>query len=104
MPAKSCRVSFTDLVGIRHSVEVEADSRYEAAVLGLKALKRGSWVAEIGAGTRITIQVIEPPVEHFLMYAQLQRWLNGAVTNTAEAARKRKSREMLASCIDCGTS
>jgi hypothetical protein len=97
MPGKSCRVSFTDLDGIRHSVEVEADSLYEAAVLGLKALKKGSWVAEIGAGTRITIQVVEPPVEHFLMYAQLQRWLNGAVTNPAEAVRKKRLREMLAS-------
>ena len=47
---KACRVSVKDLDGVRHRVEVQADSLYEAAVLGLKALNKGSCVAEIGAG------------------------------------------------------
>lgn len=50
MHGKSCRVSLTDLDGVKHQVEVEAESLYEAAALGLKALKNGSWVADIGAG------------------------------------------------------
>ena len=32
----------------------------------------GSWTADVGAGTRITIQVVEPPVEHCLMFAQFR--------------------------------
>ena len=90
-------MSFKDLDGVRHQVEVEADSLYEAAVLGLKALKKGSWVAEIGAGTRITIEVHEPPVEHFMMYAQLMRWLDGGATNPADMVKKKKLKELLAS-------
>jgi hypothetical protein len=69
MPAKTCRVSFKDIDGIRHQAEVQADSLYEAAALGLKALKRSDWIDVIGPGTRIDIQVIQPPVEHFMMYA-----------------------------------
>jgi hypothetical protein len=33
----ACTVSFVDLDGIRHSVEVEAEGLYEASVLGLCA-------------------------------------------------------------------
>ncbi len=64
MPGKHCRVSFKDLDGIRHAVEVEADSLYEAPVPRLKPLKRSDWVEIIGAGTRIDIGVLAPPVQH----------------------------------------
>ena len=69
---------------------------YEAAVLGLKALKRSTWIDVIGPGTRISIQVHEPPVEHFLMYAQLLRWLDGLTTNPADVLKKKRLKEMLA--------
>ena len=36
----ACIVSFVDLDGIRHSVEVEAEGLYEASVLGLCALRK----------------------------------------------------------------
>src|SRR5215217_7937726 len=97
MPPKTCRVSFKDLDGIRHAAVVNADSLYEAAVLGLKALKRSDWIDVIGPGTRIDIEVLEPPVQHFMMYAQLTRWLDGAVRNPAEAVKKKRLKEMLAS-------
>ena len=83
MPGKTCRVSFKDIDGIRHAAEVQANSLYEAAVLGLKALKRSDWTDFIGPGTRIDVEVIEPPVQHFLMYAQLQRSLEGGVKSPA---------------------
>lgn len=94
---KTCRVSFKDLDGIVHAVEVEAETMYEAAVLGLKALKRSDWIEVIGPGTRIVIQVQEPPVEHFMMYAQLTRWLEGGATNPAELVKKKRLKELLAS-------
>jgi|SRR5579863_2180425 hypothetical protein len=97
MPGRTCRVSLKDTDGIGHAVEVEADSMYEAAVLALKALKRDTWIHVIGPGTRITVQIHEPPVEHFMMYAQLTRWLDGGARSPSEAIRKKKLKEMLAS-------
>jgi hypothetical protein len=97
MAAKTCRVSFKDLEGVRHAVEVQAETMYEAAVLGLRALKRSDWIDTIGAGTRIDIEVMQPPVAHFVMYAQLQRWLDGGGTNPAEIVKKKKLKELLAS-------
>jgi hypothetical protein len=35
-----CIVSFSDLDGVRHSLEVEAEGLYEASVLGLCAFRR----------------------------------------------------------------
>jgi hypothetical protein len=69
----------------------------EAAVLGLKALKKSEWIETVGAGTRIDIEVLQPPVAHFMMYAQLMRWLDGGGVNPAEILRKKKLRELLAS-------
>jgi hypothetical protein len=97
MPSKTCRVTFKDTQGIGHAVEVQADSMYEAAVLALKTLKRDDWVDVIGPGTRITVQIHEPPVEHFMMYAQLTRWLDGGAKSPNEAVTKKRLKEMLTS-------
>ena len=97
MPGKSCRVSFADLDGIRHSVEVQADSLYEAAVLGLKALKKSDWIESVAPATRLEIQVLEPAAVHILMVAQLTRWLDGGARTPAEALRKKQLKALLAS-------
>jgi hypothetical protein len=89
-------VSFRDAEGIDHAVEVHADSMYEAAALGLRALKRSDWVDVIGPATRITIQVHQPPVEHFLIYAQLMRWLDGSGTTPAEVLKRKRLKDLLA--------
>jgi len=60
MAAKTCRVSFKDIDGIRHQAEVQADTLYEAAALGLKALKKSDWIDVIGPGTRIDIRCSSP--------------------------------------------
>jgi hypothetical protein len=97
MADNRCRVSFKDAGGIIHAVEVRAESMYEAAVLGLKALKRSNWIHVIGPGTRISVPVREPPVEHVLMFVQLQRWLDGGAKSPSEAVQKKKLKELLAS-------
>jgi hypothetical protein len=97
MPAKTCRVSFKHVDRIRHQAVVQADSLYGAAALGLKALRKSDWIDVIGPATRIDIQVLQPPVEHFMMYVQFLRWLDGGAKNPAEAVRKKKLKELLAS-------
>lgn len=97
MSGKACRVSFTDLAGVRHVVELRADSLYEAAVLGLKALRKLDWVDVVGPGTKLEIQVIEPPAVHILMVAQLTRWLAGGSRNPADAVQKKRLKALLGS-------
>jgi hypothetical protein len=40
---RTCTVSYKDVEGVTHTVEVSASSLYEAAVLGLKAFEETGW-------------------------------------------------------------
>jgi hypothetical protein len=46
---RTCRVSFQDAAGIAHSVEVTAQSLFEAAALAIKAFRAADWM-ESGPG------------------------------------------------------
>jgi hypothetical protein len=54
---RTCTVSFVGPSGIRHSVEVTAESVYEAAALGVSTLKISGWADAIAPGTELEIQV-----------------------------------------------
>ena len=95
MPPKTCTVTLTDVRGCRHSVEVLAESLFEAAALGLKLLRDDGWVDHPGPATRLEIQVKTPAVRHELTVQQIQRWLEGASISPNEMVRKAKLKAML---------
>jgi hypothetical protein len=47
MPVRSCRVTIQDMDGVKHTVEVTAESIYEAVALGLAAVRGNDWVMGI---------------------------------------------------------
>ena len=60
MSARICRISCEDLNGVHHTVEVAAESLYEAVARGLSALRANPWVGEIGEGLiSITVEAQE---------------------------------------------
>ena len=95
MSAKTCAVSFSGPSGIRHSVEVEAESLYEAAVLGVRRLNQNIWSENVGPATVLDIEVREPGSKHSISLQQVERWLAGATTNPNEASKKAKLKMML---------
>lgn len=95
MARRICTVSFKDVRGIRHSVEVEADSLYEAAVAGVCRLNDDSWVEKIGPATVLDIEVRSPASTHTISLQQVERWLAAATTNPNEATRKARLKTML---------
>jgi hypothetical protein len=95
MPIRACTVSFKSPMGISHSVEVEAETLYEAAGLGLARLKKDGWVEGLGPATRLEIQVREPATIHSLTVQQLQRWVDGVTTSPAEVLRRARVKQML---------
>ena len=95
MATRSCAVSFVDVRGIRHTAEVEAESLYEAAVLGIRRLSTDPWIEKIGAATVLDIEVREPATRHALSLQQIERWLAGATTNPSEATKKAKLKMIL---------
>jgi hypothetical protein len=76
---------------------VTADTLYEAAVLGLKALKKSPWIEAVAPAARLEIQVMEPAAVHVLLVAQLMRWLEGGATNPADLVKKKRPKGLLAS-------
>lgn len=97
MPPKTCRVSFTDPNGVDHSVEVLADSLYEAAGLGLALLKKDGWVKqEPSPLTRLLVEVREPATQHSLTVQQLRRWADSSATSPVDRLKKSRLKEMLA--------
>jgi len=69
---RSCRVSYQDQEGIRHSVEVTAETLYEAAVLGMKALQVGRNAPTL----TIVVTVKAPETTHTIRTPALSEWLS----------------------------
>ena len=95
MALKQCTVSFTDVRGIRHTADVEAESLYEAAVQGIRRLNQDPWIERIGPGTKLEVDVREPSARHILSVEQVERWLAGATVNPTEATKKKKLKLLL---------
>jgi hypothetical protein len=93
--AKTCAVSFSAASGVRHSVEVTADTLYEAAIVGFSLLKQDGWVDPIAPGIRLEIQVRHPATTHSVSLAQLRRWVEGIAVSPDETLKKRKLKALL---------
>ena len=90
MALRTCTVSFTGPSGVRHSVEVAAESIYEAAALGVSALKNSGWADAIAPGTEFEVQVREPATCHRITVQQIQRWCDGIAVSPDEALKRRR--------------
>jgi hypothetical protein len=95
MATKTCTVSFTGPTGVCHSVDVSADSLYEAAIVGFSLLKQDGWVDPVAPGIRLEIQVRHPATTHSVSLAQLRRWVEGIAVSPDETLRKRRLKTLL---------
>ena len=95
MALRTCTVSFTGPCGIRHSVDVSAESVYEAAALGVSALKASGWSDAVALGTELDIEVREPPTRHRLTVQQIHRWCDGIAVSPDETLKKRRLKQLL---------
>jgi hypothetical protein len=73
--ARTCTVSFKGVSGIRHSVDVEAETLYEAAVLAVQRFRQDIWGEAVAPGTALEVEVREPGTKHSLTLQQVERWL-----------------------------
>lgn len=90
---KTCTVSFEDSDGVRHAVEVGAETLYEAAVLALKSFREHDCAQ--GPAGHLAIEVKSPSVTHTVVAHAVRDWLNGAAKSPKEAIEKRRLRQLL---------
>jgi len=95
MAVRSCSVSFKDVRGIRHEVEIQAESLYEAAVLAVTIFRKDDWLEKIGPATVLNIEVREPGTKHSIRLQQVERWLDGATRSPNEAVKKARLKMMM---------
>ena len=97
MPARHCRVSFTDSCGITHAVDVTADSLYEAVALALRDLRSSGLVPVLpGPGTQIHVRVkAGAEAEHSIRFSQFESWLSGTARSPKERTTKDRLRTMM---------
>ena len=90
---KTCTVSFRDSSGVRHAVDVGAETLYEAAVLALKAFREHDCAP--GPAAHLSVEVKSPSVMHTLVAHAVEDWLNGGAKSPKEAIEKRRLKELL---------
>ena len=74
MPVRSCRVTIKDMDGVKHTVEVTAETLYEAVALGLAAVRGNDWVMGIAQGMNVVeVSVVDVPIKHCRETPGLQR-------------------------------
>ena len=95
MPIRVCAVSFADVRGIRHTVEVHAESLFEAAILGVRTFRSDPWIEHVGPATVLDIEVREPAARHAITMMQVERWLEGASTSPNEGVKKARLKDIL---------
>ena len=88
----SCIVSFLDTSGIRHTVEVEADSLFEAAAMAVHIFKLHD--CEPVGMNELQVE-IRSSVTHTLTVRKLHDWLNGGAKTPKEAVMKERLRALL---------
>ena len=88
----SCVVSYLDTEGLRHSVEVEADSLYEAGVLAIRTFRQHD--CEPGQASKLEVEV-RSSVVHTVTPRRIFEWLNGGAKSPKEAVIKERLRALL---------
>ncbi|HYL17395.1 MAG TPA: hypothetical protein VEV20_01845 [Burkholderiales bacterium] len=96
MAARACLVSFRGPTGVVHGVEVEAESLYEAAALGIARLRADGWCDQLAPGTPIEVRVTAPATTHTITLAQLRRWTEGVAASPDETLRKSRMKALIA--------
>ncbi len=89
-------MAFTGPEGIRHSVQVSAESVYEAAAAAVRLFREHGFLpVEPGPATVLEVTALEPEVTHAVRIDGLFRWLASSGKTPREQALKSRLRGMV---------
>ena len=98
MSISRCIVRLKDCHDAEHSVEVYAESLYEAVLRGLSRLEAVGWESN-GNETinRVEVEIHQEPPRHIVDVPKLLKWIQEKSTYPAQETRKAKLRKLLGS-------
>jgi hypothetical protein len=86
-----CRVSYTDMEGLAHAIDVEAESLYEAVALAVAEFRKDDVNPSTpGAMTEFTVMVYRTPTEHRIRLNQVTKWAEHTVKDGPAGIMKRQ--------------
>ena len=88
----NCVVSFVDLDGFRHTVEVEAESLFEAGALAISAFRRHE--CEPGPISRLDIEITST-VKHTVTPQRIRDWISSAAKSPKDLVLKERLRKLV---------
>jgi hypothetical protein len=90
---RSYRVPYQDSDGIRRSVEVTAETLYEAALLGMTALRAAGRIDAPNLTIEVTVKALE--MTHSISSGVLSAWLSRSGKSPREQALKSRLLELI---------
>jgi hypothetical protein len=96
MPVRSCHVTIKDMEGVTHTVEVTAETLYEAVALGLAAILGNEWVMGIAQGLNaVQVCVKDVPVVHSVQLKDFTAWLERSAGSPRELSKRKRIKQIL---------
>jgi hypothetical protein len=81
---------------VEHSIEVTAETLYEAIATAVAALQEDNWAGEISQGlTTVSVLVQQPPVKHEVRMKDFLAWLGRQGGSPAEVMLKQRLEKIL---------
>ena len=96
MSISKCIVRLKDCHNTEHSVEVYAESLYEAVLRGLNRLKDVGWESNSEETIkRVEVEIHQEPTRHIVDVPKLLKWVQEDSGYPAQETRKAKLRKLL---------
>src|SRR5260370_35291222 len=99
MAVRTCRVTSRDARGVEHTVQVTAQSLFEAVAQALRVFREHDWSDEPNSGSAsVVVTITSAEVENRGRIKDPPTRLDAAPMGPAEVARKRRFGEMAGDC------
>jgi hypothetical protein len=86
--------------GVTHTVEVTAETLYEAVAQGLAAVRGNEWVAGIAEGLNaVRVSVADLRVEHAVKMIDFKQWLEKPGGSPREVGQRQRIRAILGTAV-----
>jgi hypothetical protein len=98
MSISKCIVRLKDCHNTEHSVEVYAESLYEAVIRGLTRLQDVGWESDQGETIKhVEVEIHHEPTRHVVDVPKLLKWVGDTAMSTSPAqdTRKEQLRKLL---------
>jgi hypothetical protein len=82
--------------GVSHTVDVTAETLYEAVALGMAAIRTDEWVTGIAQGLNtVTVQVTNVAVRHEVKLMNFTKWLDRTNGSPREMSDRKRIKSIL---------